>query len=198
MFTSRAERRLLLRIDNADLRLTPLGREIGLIDDARWERFKARESRYARNLDILAQGRVGSGPGEGSSAARLVREPNMSLAEMVARGEVSLVTDDADREVDLASLEASVRYAGYLRREAHLAEKAQKDENRRIPEGFPFERIPGLSCEVVQRLSQVRPETIGQASRIPGVTAGAVAVLGVFVARLGSGASSAGSSTMGR
>ena len=85
--------------------------------------------------------------------------------------------------VDLASVETAVKYAGYLRRQESEIERARKDERRRIPADFPFDRVPGLSREVVQRLSQVRPDTLGQALRIPGVTPAAVAVLSAYVGR---------------
>ena len=98
-------------------------------------------------------------------------------------GAVALDLDESTRSLDIASLENEVKYAGYLKQEASRAERARRDERRRIPEGFPFARVPGLSREAVQRLSQVRPETLGQASRIPGMTPAAVAVLGVFLHR---------------
>ena len=85
---------------------------------------------------------------------------------------------------DIASAETTVKYAGYLRRQESEIERSRKDERRRIPPDFPFDRVPGLSREVVQRLTQVRPDTLGQALRIPGVTPAAVAVLGAFVGRL--------------
>src|SRR5207253_9319262 len=84
------------------------------------------------------------------------------------------------RAIDSSSVETTVKYAGYLKQEQARAERARREERRRIPGDFPFARVPGLSREVVHRLSQVRPETLGQASRIPGVTPAAVAVLGVF------------------
>ena len=86
--------------------------------------------------------------------------------------------------MDIASAETTVKYAGYLRRQESEIERSRKDERRRIPADFPFDRVPGLSREVVQRLTQVRPDTLGQALRIPGVTPAAVAVLGAFVGRL--------------
>jgi tRNA uridine 5-carboxymethylaminomethyl modification enzyme len=85
--------------------------------------------------------------------------------------------------MEIASIETSIKYAGYLRRQESEIERARKDERRRIPPGFPFERVPGLSAEVVQRLSQIQPDTLGQALRIPGVTPAAVAVLGAYVGR---------------
>jgi tRNA uridine 5-carboxymethylaminomethyl modification enzyme len=93
-------------------------------------------------------------------------------------------------ELDLASVETAVKYEGYLRQEAARAERVRREERRRIPGEFPFARVPGLSTEVVQRLTQVRPETLGQASRIPGVTPAAVAVLGAYLSRLMPGESS--------
>jgi tRNA uridine 5-carboxymethylaminomethyl modification enzyme len=182
MFTSRAEHRLLLRIDNADLRLTPRGREIGLIDDERWARFAARRERYADNLARLDETMVRNDRGDRVPATTLLRRPGVRL-EFLAGKDVSLDLDPATRTLDLASLENEVKYAGYLKQERSHVERLRRQERRRIPDGFPFARVPGLSREVVQRLSQVRPETLGQASRIPGVTPAAVAVLGAHLAK---------------
>ena len=185
MFTSRAEHRLLLRIDNADLRLTPRGREIGLVDDARWERFDARKGRFERNLAVLDATNLRSASGERMPASQLLRQPEVRLADVIAAGRLpQFAIDPADAPIDLASAETAVKYAGYLRRQESEIARSRKDELRRIPADFPFDRVPGLSREVVQRLSQIRPDTLGQALRIPGVTPAAVAVLGAFVGRL--------------
>ena len=184
MFTSRAEHRLLLRIDNADLRLTPCGRAAGLVDDERWERFEARAARFARNLRTLDETLVRAPSGDRVPASQLLRQPEVRLEALMAAGHVPMLdVDAADRAVDIASAETTVKYAGYLRRQEHEVARAHRDERRRIPRDFPFDRVPGLSREVVQRLSQVRPDTLGHAQRIPGVTPAAVAVLSAYVGR---------------
>jgi tRNA uridine 5-carboxymethylaminomethyl modification enzyme len=184
MFTSRAERRLLLRIDNADLRLTALGRNVGLVDDQRWEIFRSRQCRFERNLRTLKQTSVRTDTGESVAAEQLLRRPDVRLADLAGRGQVALELDPLRAGTDLASVETSVKYAGYLRRQEADIARAARDERRPIPAGFPFERVPGLSTEVVQRLRQVQPDTLGHALRIPGVTPAAMAVLSSYVGRL--------------
>jgi tRNA uridine 5-carboxymethylaminomethyl modification enzyme len=184
MFTSRAEHRLFLRIDNADLRLTPRGRAIGLVDDPRWEKFQLRQARYSRNLRTLDETLVRTAGGDGVSATQLLRQPEIRLERMLADRQVPLDVDESNPAVDIASVETTVKYAGYLRRQESEIERARRDERRRIPRGFPFDRVPGLSREVVQRLSQVQPDTLGHALRVPGVTPAAVAVLAAHVGRV--------------
>lgn len=185
MFTSRAEHRLLLRIDNADLRLTPRGRQAGLVDDERWEWFEARRGRFDRNLRMLESTPVRTSAGERVTAGQFLRQPAVRLEELVRDRAVRLEIEPRTGEIDLMSAEASVKYVGYLRRQEHEVERARRDERRRIPADFPFDRIPGLSREVVQRLSQVRPDTLGQALRVPGVTPAAVAVIWAYAGRYG-------------
>ena len=183
MFTSRAEHRLHFRIDNADLRLTPRGREAGLVDDERWSAFEERRRRLEHNLESLERTLVRSSSGNRVPAAQLLRQPEVRLDSLLAEGSVHLDIDGPSASIDLASAETTVKYAGYLRRQEAEIERAKRDERRRIPKDFPFDRVPGLSREVVQRLSQVRPDTLGQALRIPGVTPAAVAVLSAHVGR---------------
>ena len=183
MFTSRAEHRLLLRIDNADLRLTPLGRRIGLVDEERWARFEARRARYTRNVAVLDATMVRTDRGDRVAASTLLRQPAVRLESLLERRQVELDLEPSTRPLDVASIENDIKYAGYLKREVAIVERMRRQERRRIPAGFAFAGVPGLSREVVQRLSQVRPETMGQASRVPGVTPAAVAVLGAFLGK---------------
>jgi tRNA uridine 5-carboxymethylaminomethyl modification enzyme len=183
MFTSRAEHRLLLRIDNADLRLTAKGRDVGLVDDERWTQFIERRDRFAGNIDVIEKTWVRSATGR-VPAVQLLRQPEVSLAGLVAQGDLPVDVHPTFGAVDIARAETAIKYAGYLRRQESEIERARRDERRRIPADFPFHKVPGLSREVVHRLGQIRPDTLGQALRIPGITPAAVAVLSAYISRV--------------
>ena len=185
MFTSRAEHRLLLRIDNADLRLTPRGRAAGLVGDTRWRRFEARRERFATNVEQVRGVRV-TERGRTVPLAQVLRRPGVSLADLAERGVVEVATGSR-AGLELSSVETVVKYEGYLRRQEADVARRERDERRKIPAGFPYGEVPGLSREVVERLGAVSPETLGQAGRVPGVTPAAVAVLGSYVKRRGRG-----------
>jgi tRNA uridine 5-carboxymethylaminomethyl modification enzyme len=182
MFTSRAERRLLLRIDNADLRLTASGRGVGLVDDERWERFERRRDRFARNRAVLGETLVRTGEnGSRAPAEQVLRQPGTRLADLVASGQIAFETELGAEDTDVASVETEVKYEGYIRREQAAVVRSRREEGRAIPENFGYDSLPGLTREAVERLSSVRPETLGQAGRVPGVTPAAVAVLGFHI-----------------
>lgn len=181
MFTSRAEHRLLLRIDNADLRLTPIGRQAGLVGDERWRTFEARRQRFDNNCERVRGGLVTVGTGVRVPAARALKQPEVRLRQLLEAGEIRMEVCPTAEAIDLASVETEFKYEGYLKRQMAAVERQRRQECRAIPEGFGFAGIPGLSREVIERLSSVRPATLGQASRIPGVTPAAIAVIAAYL-----------------
>ncbi len=169
MFTSRAEFRLHLRIDNADERLTPLGREVGLVSDDRWALYLRKQEQKARLTAHLESNRLLS----------WLRRPENTISTL--SDSFRPVLGEEPVHGVLATIETEVKYAGYISQQQRQIDRLRESELRRIPNGFSFTDIPGLSTEVRQKLERVRPQTLGQASRIPGITPAAIAVLDVYL-----------------
>jgi tRNA uridine 5-carboxymethylaminomethyl modification enzyme len=182
MFTSRAEHRLVLRTDNADLRLTPLGRAAGLVDDERWEMFEGRRRRFEFNRARLESSLVRI-EDERLTCWDALRRPDVSLDLLRDSGWVDLDLPPVGLRHERDSLDATARFQGYIERERADIQKAARHDRRAIPFGFVYEGLPGLSREVIERLSTVRPENLGQAGRIPGVTPAAMTVIAVALER---------------
>jgi len=194
MFTSRAEYRLQLREDNADLRLTETGRALGLVDDARWQRFEAKREAIARETGRLralwatpanALGRevadtLGVQVSRETNVLDLIKRPELDYARLMAVPSIGPAVDDAQVA---EQVEIGVKYAGYLDRQRDEIERQQRNESTPIPAGFDFASVRGLSAEVQQKLERVQPETIGQAQRIPGMTPAAISLLLVHLER---------------
>jgi tRNA uridine 5-carboxymethylaminomethyl modification enzyme len=186
MFTSRAEFRLHLRIDNADERLTPVGRKAGLVSDRRWELFRRKLAQKERILDILARTRVSAELGipafaEGDRPYLNVwlRRPEAHLSALAAWLQSQLGETAIPHA--LTTIETEVKYAGYMDQQDKQVQRLRDSEARSVPASLDYAAIPGLSREVRDKFVRVRPETLGQAARIPGVTPAAIAVLDIYL-----------------
>lgn len=200
MFTSRAEYRLSLREDNADTRLTPTGRRLGLVDDLRWEYFNRKTERVQRALEMLKDTWVNPKIIAAAEAERvlgtsiereyplrsLLARPNVRMSDLATlrRTDGTLAADFSElNEAEKAQVEVEVKYAGYVERQKDEIEKALANETLAIPDAMDYDAVTGLSFEVRQKLKAARPETLGQASRVSGVTPAAVALLLVHLKR---------------
>ena len=224
MFTSRAEFRLHLRIDNADRRLTPHGRRVGLISDEAWTDFEAKQRRLDEVKQALERTKLtGAMAGEielahlaasesprtrvsaphdlssavGQSLAQLLKRPEITVEQLApvlrnlmpkffernssASSASSAVTLSSEIRNELKSIETEIKYAGYLGQQERAIERLKKAEQRRIPDWFDYQAVSGLSREMQEKLGKVVPQTIGQASRIPGVTPAAVSLINVYI-----------------
>jgi tRNA uridine 5-carboxymethylaminomethyl modification enzyme len=189
MFTSRAEYRLLLREDNADQRLTPIGRELGLVDDRRWEIFQEKMDSIERGQYILNTARIRPSDSallqkldlneikNGQSYADLLKRPDVSIDKLADIDEsLGQIPDDV-----LSQLEVEIKYAGYITRQKEQVERSRKTEAVKIPPNFDYSKVPSLSAEVKEKLTFTQPENLRQAAKISGVTPAAVSILAVLL-----------------
>ncbi|TNF34368.1 MAG: tRNA uridine-5-carboxymethylaminomethyl(34) synthesis enzyme MnmG [Gammaproteobacteria bacterium] len=193
MFTSRAEHRLLLREDNADQRLTPKGYELGLVDDIRWQTFQQKMDAIQQEknrldtilvypghaLETTINSLLGSPLSKESTLLGLLRRPEMRYETVAA------LTGTVASDVIGEQVEIETKYAGYINRQQEEVERLQRNEQTRLPKEVDYNAVPGLSNEVRQKLLKTRPETLGQASRIPGVTPAAISLLLVYLKKNG-------------
>lgn len=196
MFTSRAEFRLHLRIDNADRRLTPYGRRLGLIGDNAWAEYEAKQARAVALEKVLSVGKASGGEWPaGQTWTQVLRRPEVTIEtiwpalreqlrdgifapwlEAGAEGHLAAAPRN-----ELKTVETEIKYAGYLDQQKKAIEKLKKAEERGIPEWFDYTQVSGLSREMQEKLTRVRPSTLGQASRIPGVTPAALTLVNVYI-----------------
>jgi tRNA uridine 5-carboxymethylaminomethyl modification enzyme len=187
MFTSRAEYRLLLRHDNADLRLTELGRRAGLVDDERWARFETRRERIDTLRNLLATTRV-----EGVALAQILRRPPTTWDDLLALAPTLADLSDDPGAVDQVTIEA--KYGGYIDRQAQQVERFRRLEHKPLPADLDYAEIPQLRAEAREKFQRVRPRSLGQAGRISGINPADIATLLVYLKR-GGGALSAADPT---
>jgi tRNA uridine 5-carboxymethylaminomethyl modification enzyme len=192
MFTSRSESRLLLRYDTADRRLTETGRALGLVDDAQFSSYLARQQRVTAVEEAVRTTKIALGsPAHDRLAEAGVRvAESTSLANLCKRPEVTLelllrlLPEEAlaGASAEEASVVLNdVKYSGYVESQRVLADRVRASRARAIPDGFDFSRVSGLSAEIVERLSKTRPETLAQAGNLPGMTPAALNLLSVFI-----------------
>ncbi len=195
MFTSRAEYRLLLREDNADLRLTGIGRDMGLIDDKRWQAFCQKQDSVGEELKRLKSVWVQPGTDKEAAISDLLEKPlgrEYSLADLLARPELSYQTmREALKETSIKlpeldsqvtqQVEIQLKYQGYINRQEEDIQKLKRQENTALPADFDYQHMEGLSNELKQKLQAARPDTIARAARIPGMTPAAVSLLLIYL-----------------
>jgi tRNA uridine 5-carboxymethylaminomethyl modification enzyme len=199
MFTSRAEYRLLLREDNADLRLTPVARNLGLVDSERWQAFERKLEAVATEQQRLAarfihktglsdgdRAILGDGFQRECNAADLLRRPEFRYEDIEKLSAVGagpwrdgIAAEEAEQIA--LQLEVQAKYAGYIERQEREIEKHSRQETQRLPEDFDYASVTGLSNEARQRLEKVRPSTLGQASRLEGVTSATISLLLIYL-----------------
>ena len=195
MFTSRAEYRLILREDNADIRLTPKARELGIISDERWKQFEDKQNQIEKEKARLRETSVKPSSDMGKNISEILNTPlsqEQTLEEILRRPEVKLnglieaskLEPIATKEQSVEQVEIQVKYQGYLQRELDDIKKKVVNELTLLPMNFDYKQIKSLSNEVAQKLNEYKPETIGMASRISGITPAAISILLVHLKKM--------------
>ena len=192
MFTSRAENRLEIRADNADRRLTPIGREVELVDDNRWESFERKQERIGKARTFLSRTAISTDTEareRGLELKSALKSPT-KLFDMLRRADVDMerMAESYEElsnlaEEELLTIETDIKYEGYIERQREMRKRMASMEGKTVPKNIDYLSIPGLSRESAQRLERIRPETLGQASRIAGMTPAAVAALAIELSR---------------
>lgn len=177
MFTSRAEYRLMLRLDNVEERLTPYGRRLGLVDDLHFERFEREEETLHKTMDALRSIKIVYEK-QGFTAEQLLRRPEFDLAQIEKLADISF--EDLS-SMNRFAIESRIKYEGYINRQVLEAEKMKKWEKRGIPADVSFRGIPGLTREVIEKLEKIRPQNFAQAQRISGMTPAALSLLRIHL-----------------
>ena len=194
MFTSRAEYRLTLREDNADLRLTEQGRDLGLVDDARWARFAVKRDEIERESARMRNSFVHPNTPQAAALAARIKKPlsrEYSLAELLKRPELSYhdvagLAGDPSMDLQAAEqVEIQAKYAGYIDRQREDIDRLRRNENTPLPADLNYDKVDGLSNEVKQKLSDARPDTLARAGRLPGITPAAVTLLLIHLKKRG-------------
>jgi tRNA uridine 5-carboxymethylaminomethyl modification enzyme len=188
MFSSRAEYRLMLRYDNADLRLTPLGCEVGLINKERYERFLQRKNRIEQAVKGLKKSFISAKTYESGRKRPSWLKAGETIEQVLKRPEIffSQVKPYMPESIELKKdeekvVEVAIKYQGYIQREQEKINRLLKMEKKRIPTDFSYKGIPGLSQEVIEKLEEVKPENLAQAARIPGITPAAIGVIHIYL-----------------